>query len=122
MNILYVEDEPDDAELVKLYIESTPHSLIIANTSREAREAFSSALDLILVDVILGHSREGYSIARELRQRGYTGPLIAVTGLATAQDQNECRRSGFTDILSKPYTIHQLADVITRFGEKERTE
>jgi two-component system, NarL family, capsular synthesis sensor histidine kinase RcsC len=117
MNILYVEDEPSDAELVKLYIRSTPHSLVLANTSREARAAFSPALDLILVDVILEHGREGYTIAHELRERGYSGPLIAVTGLATAQDQLECRRAGFSDILHKPYTIHQLAEVIALYGK-----
>jgi CheY-like chemotaxis protein len=117
MNIVYIEDNPDDARLVKLYVDSTEHSIVVATQRDEAKTALSQDPDLVLLDILLWYSREGHEFARDLRQRGYSRPIIAVTGLATRRDQAECRRAGFTDILIKPFTISQLADVIERYSK-----
>ncbi len=115
MNILYIEDDPNDAELVALYARARQHHLVLVAHSAEFQDAVASEPDLILVDLLLDNAREGYTIARELRSQGNTRPIIAVTALATPNDQSECRRAGFTDILMKPYTIRQLEDVINRY-------
>ncbi len=115
MNILYIEDDPNDAELVALYARARQHNLVVVTRSDEFQGAVTSDPDLILIDLLLGQAREGYSIARCLREQGNTRPIIAVTALATSHDQAECRSAGFTELLIKPYTIHQLADVITRY-------
>ncbi len=114
MNILYIEDDPNDAELVALYARARQHNLVVVAHSDEFQDAVVHDPDLILIDLILNHSREGYTLARNLREQGNTRPIIAVTALATSNDQAECHGAGFTDILTKPYTIHQLADVISR--------
>ena len=117
MNIVYVEDNLDDARLVKLYVESTEHSIVVATQKQEAKEALSQDPDLVLMDIVLWYTREGHEFARALRQRGYTQPIIAVTGLATRWDQDECRRAGFTEMLIKPFTISQLANLIDRYSK-----
>lgn len=116
MNILYIEDEPTDAELVALYINVTPHHLEVASTIEEAWAILPYEPDLILVDVLIGHSRAGYSFARELRMRGYTKPMVAVTALALPQDLEDCRQAGFDDILNKPFTMTQLANIINHYA------
>lgn len=116
MNILYIEDEPNDAALVDLYIKSTPHQLAIATNTTEARAYQPQMLDLILVDVLLGTTRDGLSLAGEFRRRGYGGPMVAITALATPKDQEECRRAGFDAILNKPYTINDLAHLIEQYA------
>lgn len=115
MNILYIEDEPNDVTLVKLFVQSTEHNLLVATTADQARCAFSNNPDLILIDVLLGHTRAGLSLAREIRQTDSRTPLIAVTSLSTSEDLAECQRAGFTNILQKPFTINQLEDVIVRY-------
>ena len=115
MNILYVEDDPNDAELVALYARTTQHNLVVIAHSREVPSALADNPELILIDLVLDHAREGYTIARNLREQGYTQPIIAVTALATPNDQAECSSAGFTDILIKPYTISQLAQVISQY-------
>lgn len=117
MNIVYIEDDPNDAALVALYVRATQHNLVIAARGKEAQPALANNPDLILIDLLLEHTREGYTIARDLRSQGFTQPIIAVTGLATAQDQSECVSAGFTDILTKPYTINQLADMIDQYSK-----
>ncbi len=115
MNILYIEDDPNDAELVALYARARQYNLVVVTHSSEFQDAVAHDPDLILIDLLLDHTREGYTIARNLRAQGNSRPIIAVTALATPHDQAECRNAGFTDILVKPYTIHQLADVINRY-------
>jgi len=116
MNILYLEDEPQDAALVALYTRSVAHHLTVAGSVHEAQAALSNNPDLILVDVILGNTHDGYQFTRQMREEGYHQPIVAITALATARDQEECRRAGFDYVLTKPFTIHQLAQVIAHYS------
>jgi CheY-like chemotaxis protein len=116
MNILYIEDEPNDAQLVALYVNTTPHHLTIAANTQEARKAFADNPDLILVDVLLGAARDGYKLVRELHDQGCTRPIIAITALTTPRDVEECQAVGFDFVLHKPFTIEQLAAVIGRYA------
>ena len=115
MNILYLEDEPQDAELVALYTRSATHQLTVASNIEEAQAALVDDPDLILVDVILGNTRDGYKFTQAIRRQGFDRPVVAITALATAQDMEDCRQAGFDQVLTKPFTINQLADVISRY-------
>ena len=117
MNILYVEDELLDAELVQRYMKTTSHHLVISHTLEEARDALQEAPDLILVDLVLHKAKLGYGFAQELRDQGYTQPIVAVTGLALAPDIERCYQVGFTDVLTKPYAIKQLAAIVGKYTE-----
>ncbi len=116
MHVLYVEDEPNDAQLVALYVRTTPHHLTVARNAREAREAFVHHPDLILIDVWLGGARDGYTLIREFHDQGYAGPVIAVTALSTPKDVNDCQKAGFNAILHKPFLIEQLASLIDKYA------
>jgi CheY-like chemotaxis protein len=118
MNILYLEDEPQDAALVSLYTRSASHHLTVASNVEEAQAALADTPDLILVDVMLGSTRDGFTFTRDIRQQGFEQPVVAITALATARDLEECRRAGFDQVLTKPYTINQLADIITRYESR----
>jgi two-component system copper resistance phosphate regulon response regulator CusR len=115
MHILYIEDEPLDAQLVKRYIDITNHDITIAPTINDANAALADKPDLILADVVLGQARSGYTFVRDLRASGYTQPIIAVTGLTLAHDLEACYEAGFTDVLRKPYAMEELADIIRKY-------
>src|SRR5205823_402116 len=113
---LYVEDEPNDAQLVDRYIRVTNHKLKIVNNISDAEASMNTSPDLIMVDVVLGTSREGYTFVRQLRQNGYEQPIIAVTGLTLPDDIERCFESGCTEVLSKPYTIDQLDNLLKKYN------
>jgi len=115
MKVLYLEDDPNDTHLVDLYVSASKHKLIPAQTVEQAWDAIGEQPELILADVILGATRAGVDFARLLRGRGNQTPLVAVTALATAADIQECRSAGFDDVLTKPFTITQLAQTISRY-------
>jgi DNA-binding response OmpR family regulator len=116
MRILYLEDNPNDATLMARYIKTTPHELVVVATLDEAYAAVDQSFDLILVDVMLGDERQGYTFAQRLRQRLYQQPMIAVTALGSAEDEALCAQLGFDYVLPKPFTIMTLASLINAYA------
>jgi CheY-like chemotaxis protein len=116
MRILYIEDEPADAQLVERYIRLTPHQLTLVHNIKEAQTAVQDVPDLILVDILLERSRAGYDFVRDLRAQGYTQPIIAVTALTLPQELERCRQAGVNEVLAKPYAIQQLVDLLNRYA------
>lgn len=115
MRILYLEDEPADAQLVERFARLTHHQLTVVSTVDQARTTLTTPPDLILVDILLHRSRGGYDFVSELRTQGYAKPIIAVTGLALPHEIKQWYEVGFTEVLTKPYTIQQLAEVLNRY-------
>jgi two-component system response regulator RegX3 len=50
----------------------------------------------------------GHQLCRELRGRGYTGPLIFISRAADAPSRIRGLESGADDVLSKPYDVAEL--------------
>ncbi len=115
MRIVYVEDEAADAMLVERYAHMTHHELVVASNIEDAQTAMESGPDLILVDLYLNKARSGYDLVRDLRERGFTQPIVAVTGLALENDIQQCFVVGCTEVLTKPYAITQLADLFAKY-------
>jgi DNA-binding response OmpR family regulator len=116
VKILYLEDNRQEAALVSRYVQTTAHEFMLALTLDEARQAVAAQPELVMVDLVLGHTRDGYRFIRELRGQGYSHPIVAVTGLTAPRDLQECRAIGADAVLVKPFTINQLADVIHEYA------
>jgi DNA-binding response OmpR family regulator len=116
VKILYVEDNQQEAALVSRYLQTTAHECLHTTTLSEARDAVTEQPEMVIVDLVLGHTRDGYRFIRELRDSGYQLPIIAVTGLTSPRDIQECRATGADTVLVKPFTINQLVDVIHQYA------
>jgi CheY-like chemotaxis protein len=115
MQILYVEDNSNDAALVERFINTTPHSVVVVSSVDEARAALSQSFDLILIDVLIEQKRAGYALAKEIRDQGVNIPLVAVTALSGMQDRASCQQAGFNEVLNKPFQITELAVIIQNY-------
>jgi CheY-like chemotaxis protein len=114
--ILYLEDNVNDANLIRRYINTTSHHLTVVTTPDEASTLVrEQPFDLILVDVMLGQERGGSDFAQDLREHQYTGALIGVTALTAPQDMKRYREIGFDSVLSKPFTILELAKLLEHY-------
>ncbi|MGF1755895.1 ATP-binding protein [Vibrio makurazakiensis] len=59
---------------------------------------------------------DGFEATRQLRDGGYTRPIIALTAGTTIEEREKCIESGMDDILSKPYTAEDLREMLKKWG------
>jgi CheY-like chemotaxis protein len=115
--ILYVEDEPVIADLVRRKLARLGYDVILARNAeaalrlvREARPA------LILLDIGLGEtSADGWEVNRQLKADAAARdiPVIALTAAAqSASDRERALREGFAEHLAKPIDFDQVARII----------
>ena len=88
--------------------------LEIANNGAEAvAKASTEHYDLILMDCHMP-VMDGYEATRELRRRGLTVPIIAVTANAMNDDIERCLGVGMNDHIAKPIILKALAGTLEK--------
>jgi CheY-like chemotaxis protein len=76
--------------------------------------AEGSPYDLILLDMQMPNM-DGYEAARQIRQLGYTGPIIALTADAMQGDMTKCLEAGCNAYLSKPIDKSSMLQKLATF-------
>ena len=117
-----VEDAADCQQLVSMQLESAEVLIASAGDGQVAVEmASTQPFDLILMDMRMP-VMDGYAATAELRRRGVTIPIVALTALAMVEDRNRCIESGCNDYLPKPVERDKLLAVVSQYlGKREPT-
>ncbi|HZY79968.1 MAG TPA: response regulator transcription factor [Cyclobacteriaceae bacterium] len=106
--ILYVEDEPFLGRIVKESLESRDFEVNMANDGAKAMDLFKKvAPDICVLDIMLP-SKDGYSIAKNIRQVNPAVPIIFVTAKTQTEDLLKGFESGGNDYLRKPFSMEEL--------------
>ncbi len=116
--ILLVDDNRDAARGLKKLLEYQGHAVTSAFTGEEALAlAKSHRPEVIFLDIGLP-DMSGYDIAKKLRESGWSGLLIAVTGYGQQTDQKSSLDSGFDVHLIKPVSIHDINRLLSHAKKK----
>ncbi|MBA4057364.1 MAG: DNA-binding response regulator, partial [Marivirga sp.] len=84
--ILYVEDEPFLGRIVKESLESRDFEVLMVTDGNQAAAIFEkNHPDICVLDVMLP-SKDGYSIAKEIKQVSPDTPIIFVTAKIQTED------------------------------------
>lgn len=106
--ILLVEDGESNRDLVSLVLREAGASVVTAENGQEGCEiATRGRFDLILMDMQMPVV-DGYTATRQLRDRGITTPIVALTAHAMRGDEQKCLEAGCSGYLSKPIDIDEL--------------
>jgi two-component system, cell cycle response regulator DivK len=123
--ILFVEDEPDIRDLVRLALEEE-HSIFAAETAEEGlSRASEHTPDVILMDVSLGGAIDGLEATRRLRADPAfdATPIIALTAHAMPGDRERVLAAGCDEHWTKPI-IDLLAfrEMVARVVDEGRSK
>lgn len=106
--VLYVEDEPFLARIVKESLESRDFDVKLVSDGGMAGEAFADyEPDICVLDVMLPQ-KDGFTIAREIRSAAPGLPIIFLTAKTQVEDVLKGFDSGGNDYLRKPFSMEEL--------------
>ena len=121
--ILIAEDVPFNQKLIGLHFSKTKANLTFADNGQIAlnlamREDLNNQpFDLILMDMQMP-VLDGYRATQQLREAGYTHPIIALTAHAMNGDRQKCLDAGCDDYLTKPLDKNKLIELVTTHVEQ----
>src|SRR5947209_8338735 len=108
--ILVVEDEAHIAAGLRFNLEADGHSVEILDNAEEALACLlqrSESFDLLVLDVMLP-GKDGFTIARELREKQNFIPLLMLTARSRPEDVLRGFEAGADDYLPKPFSLDIL--------------
>jgi DNA-binding response OmpR family regulator len=105
--ILVVEDEAHIAEGVRFNLEAEGHSVRVAGRGEEALRLLlqeKEVFEALVLDVMLP-GKDGFAVARELREAQNFIPLLMLTARSRPEDVLRGFESGADDYLPKPFNL-----------------
>jgi PAS domain S-box-containing protein len=123
-HILLVDDNAQVAEVATAILTEQGHQVTYAANADEALTKLetSQAFDLVFSDLVMPGERNGLDLARTVRERWPSLPVILATGYSDAA--NRATQEGFT-LVTKPYAPDTLLRAVAELnlpGEALRTE
>lgn len=112
LRLLLVEDDPIVAETLTGLLRAQGHVVVHAAHGLGAlTEIATDRFNAALLDLDLP-GMDGLTLARVLREQGFSAPLLAVTARSDAAAEAQAHAAGFDVFLRKPVSGEQLADAL----------
>ncbi|MEO6877817.1 MAG: response regulator [Gemmatimonadaceae bacterium] len=112
-----VDDNHDNAEIIRQYLEIRGYPITVAHDGDQALALFETVRPaLVLLDVMMP-GRDGWEVCRIMKQHatlGKTVRVIMVTALDEWQDKREALQIGADDYVAKPFDLPTLAITVER--------
>ena len=106
--ILVVEDDQELCDLFCTVLTDNGYTAVSAADGIAAFDVLDSTnIDLIVSDVMMPRM-DGFEMTRELRDAGYTMPILMITAKESASDKREGFRAGTDDYMVKPIDVNEM--------------
>lgn len=117
MRVLVVDDELDLRSVVTRALTQDGHAVTTATDLSGAREAVSTATDLLVLDLSLPDGF-GLALCRELRAERSTIPILVLTAHSEVARRVEALDAGADDFLAKPFALAELRARVRALGRR----
>ncbi|GAB1469930.1 hypothetical protein MASR2M66_08070 [Chloroflexota bacterium] len=121
--ILYVEDNPDNRNLIRRVLNAEGYQLVEAAQADQALKKLETEhIDLILMDINMP-DMDGYTLTAKIKktERFKNIPIVAVTANVMRGDREKSLEAGCDGYIQKPIDIDTLTQQIERFITTRRT-
>ena len=120
VRVLLAEDNRVNQVVARRMLQKVGVTVFIAENGAEAVEQVSAMdFDLILMDCQMPEM-DGYEASRELRRRGVTLPIVAMTANALSGDRQLCLDAGMDDYITKPVKQGKLQRILGKWVKRRR--
>ena len=121
--LLLVEDHEELWDFLSRRLRKRGFEVVLAHDGKQALEQVETQTpDLVLLDMHLP-SMAGWTVARTLRERSDTTPIIALTAHAMSGDKEKAIAAGCDDYHAKPVDfsrlLNQVDEVLLKREEAE---
>jgi CheY-like chemotaxis protein len=115
--ILVVDDNPDNAHIIRDYLEARGYPITVAYNGDDALKAFAEIKpSLVLLDVMMP-GRDGWQVCRDMKQHptlGRSVRIVMVTALDDWVNKRQALQTGADDFVEKPFELSKLASTVER--------
>lgn len=124
--ILVVEDEPDNAALLKIILDAEGYDVLSAEDLAGTRTllACGEPPDLVVVDLLLPDG-DGLDVCREVKARWPGLPVLALTAAVCPDVRERVLAAGCDGFLAKPFESETLGALVRAAlrdaADRERT-
>ena len=108
IKVLLAEDEAIMGKIIKEALESRDFEVQWALDGVKAFSSFRAFKPDICVFDVMMPLKDGYTLAREIRQINETVPILFLTAKSTLNDLSEGFESGANDYVRKPFSMEEL--------------
>jgi two-component system response regulator VicR len=115
--ILVVDDNQDNAEIIRQYLEIRGYPITVAHDGDEALALFETVRPAVVLLDVMMPGRDGWDVCRIMKQHptlGRSVRVIMVTALDEWQDKREALQIGADDYVEKPFDLPTLANTVQR--------
>ncbi len=110
--ILVVDDNLAIIRLAETLLKSMNADVDRAENGEEAMKlALAGVYDVILMDMDMP-TLDGFDTVRQLRAKGYSGSIVAATGMTQPGDKEKCLEAGCNNYIPKPFGREQLSTLL----------
>lgn len=114
--ILLADDGIDNRRMIEFLLTRAGATVVSVEGGDEAvqmalTDDLTQRVDVILMDMEMP-TLDGYTATRQLRDKGYLGTIIALTGNAMETEREKCIAAGCDDFIAKPVNRRMLLDKI----------
>lgn len=122
--LVYIEDEQEMIDLVRLILGRRGHDIIGANGGREGLEAVRTHLpDLVLLDLMMP-DMDGWDVYQQMKadESMHDIPVIVVTAKAQSIDKVlGLHIAKVDDYISKPFSPNELVESVEKVLARKET-
>jgi CheY-like chemotaxis protein len=112
MHIVIIDDEVVVAETLAEAVRDQGHTVAVGRSGPEALALLAEKTpDAVFLDLVMP-GLSGVELLREIRRGNPELPVVVVTGWAKAQELDEVRRIGVTDIVEKPWALKYVDEAL----------
>ena len=113
-NVLVVEDDSDVYDILEIYLDDAGYKVFHADSGQTALEMFEHIAPHAVITDINVPEIDGITLTERMRETGFTGPIVILTGSGLKRDRERAELAGCSVYMVKPVSPASLLQQIAK--------